>query len=541
MTAVISVIVLAFAWESHFSSYALENMQRVANYTASSLEQSYVDEGGWSENAQNIPSSTTDRSIRVIAFDNDGNIVYANLFGLKSPPEDTGNTVSADIVVDDRKVGEVFAWAYGSSGLLSQRDREFRDNSFGAVLFASMVAVLISLIIGLFVSRSFIAPIRRITETADEIKRGNLSARTRLEGFDEISQLGMTIDDMAASIESDRELERRLTNDVAHELRTPLMAMQATMEAMVDGVLPADEQRLAMLNSEVIRLGKLVDALLKLSRLENRSTQMKAVEVDLGDVIGELVLAHQMLVEDSGLEFQYTSVPGVIVMADPDLIKQATANIISNAVRYTPEGGRVSIDVNANETMGFISVSDTGIGLSPDDLTHIFSRFWRSDAGRDRSSGGLGIGLAIVKEIVDRHDGWVTVDSVEGKGSTFTIFIPLVQDESKKQARKRQDKQGARKWFFPVGGDKEAEEGGQHKKDQAQRERSKREKAKKERPPKPQRERPKREIPIKWGGKRSDAEKGSGGNESNGWTGRFGIVRSSDGSDKAKHGEKDEK
>ena len=445
MTALVATLVLSFVWNTHFESYAVENMQRIASLTASSLEQHYEMNGGWDERTLEIPRVIADETVGIQATDLNGDVIYGDVFEAvggddADPGEDTmpQNTVSAPIVVQGTQVGTVSAWTFGSDGPITMRDKVFRDQAYYAMIISMIAAIALSCLIGFFVARGLVNPIRRITKTAGAIRSGDLEARTNLVGMDEIAQLGMTFDDMAQSIENDRELERRLINDVAHELRTPLMAMQATMEAMVDGVLPADEQRLIMLNNEVIRLGKLVDALLKLSRLENRSTPMKKEELDLGKLIEEMVLSHQMLVEEAGLALEYRYEPGIMVDADPDLIKQATANILSNAVRYTPAGGKVSMEVRHDETMAQISIADTGIGLSEEDLKHIFSRFWRADGGRARESGGLGVGLTIVKEIVDRHNGWVNVESELGKGSTFTINIPLIKEDPKRQSRRRQ-------------------------------------------------------------------------------------------------------
>ena len=138
----------------------------------------------------------------------------------------------------------------------------------------------------------------------------------------------------------------------------------------------------------------------------------------------------------------------MLVVGDPDMIRQATANLISNAVRYTPEGGHVSVTVSKGDIMASIAVRDTGIGLSPEEAKMVFSRFWRADAGRNRASGGLGIGLAVVKEIVDRHGGWVQVEGEKGKGACFTLHFPLydeqrtrTNDKREQQRQRQQQKQ----------------------------------------------------------------------------------------------------
>ena len=447
MTALIAVLVLAIAWESPLTEYTMRNMQEAADATAEELAESYEENGGWTGEEHVASSFYGTSMVAVQAYDLDGHLIAQNEDAEQAGPDtdskESSHSVSSTIEVRGQTIGYVVAWPLGGTEqALTESDIELRNSMYGAMILASGIAVVISCLIGYLVANGVVSPIKKITQTAQEIKSGNLSARTNLVGTDEISQLGMTFDDMAQSIESDRELERRLTSDVAHELRTPLMAMQATIEAMADGVMPADAENLNMLDNEVVRLGKLVDAMLKLSRLENRSNPMNEQELDLGETLEELAFNQQMLMEESGLEFEYSYEPEIMVMADPDLIKQATANLLSNAVRYTPAGGKVTMEVRRHNVMAQIIVQDTGIGMKQEDLKHIFSRFWRADSGRERSSGGLGIGLAIVKEIVDRHNGWVHVESEEGVGSTFTINIPLIKEDSKKQSKKKQDKQG---------------------------------------------------------------------------------------------------
>ncbi len=326
-------------------------------------------------------------------------------------------------------------------------DHDLRTDPLFAIIVAAAIALLLAICIGYLFARRMVRPLNRITSTARAIQEGDLSARTHLRGEDEISRLGEAFDAMAASIEKDRMLERRLTTDVAHELRTPLMALQATVEAMVDGVYKADEEHLLTVNSEVQRLSRLVDALLRLSRLENRTTPMKEEIVNVGELIGGVVLAHEVLVIDSGLMIHYSAQPNVIVKGDPDMLRQAVANLISNAVRYTPEGGRIAVRVKGGDIMASISVEDTGIGLTRDEAKMVFSRFWRAEGGRNRETGGLGVGLAVVKEIVDRHGGWVQVEGEKGVGATFTIHIPLYDEkraETREKARVREAQRYAR-------------------------------------------------------------------------------------------------
>lgn len=462
MTALVAIGVLSFVWEQHFQTYTQANIYKLAESTAEQIAEIYSDTG----TLDNVGIATVAgyaaklNGVGVKIFDNQtGSVVYDSTIppsengndmpgkdysrgSLAPPPGDSDQLAIAPIITDNVAVGSVHMWVYGSEALLSQTDEEFRNNSYQAMVFATALAIVLASCIGFLFARTLVSPINRMTTTAKAIKEGDLSARTELHGEDEIAHLGETFDAMADSIERDRELERRLTTDVAHELRTPLMAIQSTVEAMVDGVFEADEERLETVNSEVQRLSRLVDAILKLSRLESRSTPMKKEVVNVGELIAGIVATHEAFVADSGLTLKYEMEQGVRVLGDADMIRQATANLISNAVRYTSEGGLVTVRVKRGDIMASISVQDTGIGLTPDEAKMVFSRFWRADAGRTRESGGLGIGLSVVKEIVERHNGWVQVEGRKGEGACFTIHIPLCPGDEQHKGQKSQKSRG---------------------------------------------------------------------------------------------------
>jgi signal transduction histidine kinase len=311
----------------------------------------------------------------------------------------------------------------------------FRTNSYAAIVTAAIMAILFACIIGFFVARALARPIKRITTTASQIRNGDLTARTGLTGTDEIGRLGETFDDMAGTLERDIKLEHRLTSDVAHELRTPLMAMQATVEAMQDGVMPADQDNLATVAVEVRRLSRLVDAMLRLSRMENGKIPLNIERCDVVALASDLVTMQVQLFQDNGLSLEFENETGhrkFIAELDPDLIREAMVNLMSNAMRYTSEGGSVVVRVARDRRNVLLSVQDTGMGIAKEDIPRVFSRFWRSDASREREAGGLGVGLSLTKEIVDRHNGTISVDSEEGVGTTFTLHIPLVRKKTRK-------------------------------------------------------------------------------------------------------------
>lgn len=441
MTLGIAFGVLSYVWSQHFQEYTRDNMERTAQSTALAIAEKYSDVRSWSTGVLSPAASVADinRNVGIQVVDAAGTVRYDNHpdRGNRSSlaPQNRSHMVSQDIVVDGEAIGSVNIWVYGSDTMLTPADREYRDESYRAMFVAMALAILISIGLGMLFARGLVDPINRMTKTARAIKEGDLSARTRLTGEDEVSRLGETFDAMADAVEKDRMMERRLTTDVAHELRTPLMAIQATIEAIIDGVFEPDEERLGTIDAEVQRLSRLVDALLKLSRLENRKIPMKKKRLNLGELLTDIIGTHEAYVRESGLDLVFEAEDDVEVFGDADMLRQATANLISNAVRYTPEG-TITVRVERGETMASISVADTGIGLTPEECKMVFSRFWRGDAGRNRAQGGLGIGLSVVKEIVDRHNGWVRVEGEKGVGSTFTIFIPLY-DENREKGRDR--------------------------------------------------------------------------------------------------------
>lgn len=447
MTVVVSFGVLSFTWTGHFQSYTHDNLQTLADTTAAQVAENYEKTDGWGAGVLDPANSATklNKNLGVRIVDNKGAERYdtdrSEYLGSSAPlaTRPDSSTVRSDINTKDGTIGYVEMWVYGSDTLLTQADRDFRDQSTSAMIAAMILAVIISLIVGQVFARNIVRPINRITRAARTIKEGDLTARTGLRGDDELSRLGETFDEMADAVEKDRQMERRLTTDVAHELRTPLMAIQSTVEAMIDGVFEPDTERLNTINDEVIRLSRLVDAMLKLSRLENRKIPMNKQKLDLGQLIETIISTHEAFVRDAGLELVFKAEPDVYVYGDPDLLRQATANLISNAVRYTEEG-TITVTVSKSQSMAQISVADTGIGLSPDEAKMVFARFWRADAGRNRAQGGLGVGLSVVKEIVDRHNGWVRVEGEKGVGSTFTINIPLYDENRQKKQDNAEDR-----------------------------------------------------------------------------------------------------
>ncbi len=433
-TAVVAGVMLSIFWQKQFEGYLRQRTQDTAEGWALFYGEVYAYNMGWPSPVVLPSPPGNSEGLRVQLFSSTGARLADNADALQrvlrtsttvdSPPRNA-IAAQAPVLVLNHNVGTVKVWSESPGGLLTSRDLAFRSASMTGLMLAALIAVALASAAGVIYARSIVRPINQVTATAAALRRGDIAARTGMDGEDPVGVLGRTLDAMAASIEADREFERRLTADVAHELRTPLMAIQATVEAMQDGVLPADEERLQTVRDETVRLARLADSILELSRLEHRSAPLSRDALDPAHPLLTALETHRALLDAAGLALRASVEEGMSVLGDADRLTQAFGNLLGNAARYTPAGGGVTVALRREGDEAVVAVADTGIGIQPEDLGRVFVRFWRADAARSRATGGLGVGLAMVKEIVERHGGRIAVESTPGAGSVFTIRLPL--------------------------------------------------------------------------------------------------------------------
>jgi signal transduction histidine kinase len=206
-----------------------------------------------------------------------------------------------------------------------------------------------------------------------------------------------------------------------------LQAIQATVEGMQDGVLPTDEERLGLIHDETVRLGRLAGSILELSRLESGTAPIVRAPIDPAGPVALALESSRALMESTGHAVIESIEQGMTVLGDADRLTQAVGNLLSNAARYTPQGGTVRVRLVRDGTDAVIEVADSGIGVAEADRPRVFTRFWRADPARSRASGGLGIGLAVVREIAERHGGAVGVYESDLGGASFVVRIPLAE------------------------------------------------------------------------------------------------------------------
>ena len=273
-----------------------------------------------------------------------------------------------------------------------------------------------------------LAPVVQIARSAEQISLRNLNERLPLTHTgDELEHLSLALNRMIVRLGEALEQNRRFLADASHELRTPLAALRGELESVVEQAraLPEFSDRAGSALEEVDRLAKIVDALFAISRIDAGETQQERARFDLAPLAASTTEQMSLLAEDKGVSVACNVQGNVSVEGDRSRIKQVVVNLLDNAIKYTPSGGSINLNVTARDSKAVIEVADTGIGIPAGALPHIFERFFRVDKARSRDAGGAGLGLAIVKSICAAHGGEVEVESAEGRGSRFKVELPL--------------------------------------------------------------------------------------------------------------------
>ena len=321
---------------------------------------------------------------------------------------------------------------HSMSGMMSRmgaNEQAFLANIHKSLVWYGAGILVIGLVASYLLAQSITIPLRRLSTAAEAIEQGRLGQKVTIHSGDEIGQLAKVFNRMSQALEENNQLRKRLLADVVHELRTPLTVIQGNLEGMLDGVVEPNAKQLHSLYEETVYLNKIIKELRDLSLAEAGQLTLEKEPTDVNLLLSRAATMLTPLVDEKKISLvcHFAAIPRIDI--DAMRINQVIYNLISNAIRYTPEGGQVKATTfphqEGSKEYIAISISDTGKGISPEDLPHIFQHFYRADLARDRKSGGSGIGLAIVKQLVEIHGGKVAVKSEVGAGSTFTIYLPI--------------------------------------------------------------------------------------------------------------------
>ncbi len=301
----------------------------------------------------------------------------------------------------------------------------------GIVRILAWVAVagaIIALLFGVWFSRSLTAPLRDLEKAAQAIEAQDLSYRVPVGGSSELVAVGAAFNKMAAQLEESEAIRRNLLADVAHELRNPLHVLQGNLQAMLDGIYPLTPEEVARLSDQTRLLTRLVDDLHLLAQAEAHQLPLTREPADIADLVKESAASFRSLAaaRQIQLRVELLGVMPEVVMVDVARMRQAVQNLLANALRHTPDEGRITVAVERLGSIIQIRVQDTGSGIKAESLPLVFDRFYRIDSARSRDSGSIGLGLSIVRAIVEAHDGTVSAASPGlNHGSTFTISLPF--------------------------------------------------------------------------------------------------------------------
>jgi signal transduction histidine kinase len=304
------------------------------------------------------------------------------------------------------------------------------------LMLAGIAAAAIALLVARWLARGMTQPLRDMAKAARRMETGDYGQRVQTASRDEVGQLALAFNRMSGELESRERLRRDLVANVSHELKTPISALRARLENLLDGVERADTATLQVMLSQTERLTRLVDQLLELSRLESGDVPMVRQSLALRPLVERVLSEIDVVRARRDVELA-EHVPDDLpaVYADPERVHQVLFNLLDNAVRFTPSGGRVTVTAHRGNGNVDVAVADTGPGIAPEHLPRLFERFYRVDSGRSRDEGGTGIGLAIARSVVEAHGGRIWAESQPGRGSTFTFELPVAAAPQTRRTR----------------------------------------------------------------------------------------------------------
>ncbi|HWQ42417.1 MAG TPA: HAMP domain-containing sensor histidine kinase [Desulfosporosinus sp.] len=447
ITLTLSMLAVNLVFHQQFSDYLTKTNEATFEQLPSRLSSLYQSKGTWDQTAldeigHTLPFGTvvtlTDTSGKLIATLSHTMEDMMNGQGGMGMNMDMGMSASSSITSWKTKTYTVSgpfgtlataAVRYPASApILDPQDVLFQSSVNRSLLFAGGLALLSGIILSYFTSRRLVAPLNRLTQAADRIGQGHLDERVAIQTKDEVGQLATAFNAMVDNLKRQEILRKQFTADIAHELRTPLTSIKSYIEAFQDNVLPADQENLSSIHEEIDRLVDLSSDLKDLNVAEIGALQLSLEPVDLNRLIDKVIHSLYPLIQEKELTLTWNaSEASVTTSGDERLLTRLFYNLLHNAYRYSNSGGQITVALTKIPDFAEIKIRNTGIGISEDDLPLIFERFYRADKSRTRETGGTGIGLALVRQITDLHQGMITVLSKVGQETEFIVRLPKIK------------------------------------------------------------------------------------------------------------------
>jgi len=364
---------------------------------------------------------------RLILADAYGNIVY-DTANLDSGAVGSLNPDQLDVAIQLHNEGSLVGYLYpeGSASFTSQQQAQLLSRLNQAAITAGLISGGLALLLALFLATQLIRPVQALTQAAEKVAQGDLTQQVKVQGKDELARLGHTFNQMAASLHHAQESRKEMTADIAHELRNPLAVQRANLEALQDGIYPLTPENLQPVLEQNLLLTRIVDDLRTLALVESGQMTLERSEIDFSGLIRRLVDRYQPQAALHSITIEFNACTDCpTIHADPGRLEQIVGNLLSNALRYTPEAGIVELRTSLDRGDILLTVRDHGPGVSPEALPRVFERFYRADKSRSREEGGTGLGLAIARQLAQAHDGAISVENHPLGGAQFTLRLPV--------------------------------------------------------------------------------------------------------------------
>lgn len=440
LISMIGILIVSFfiqyGFEESFNSYLDRNREKKIDRIITEIEKDYRKNGHFTSDpvfGLLHEHAMTDQ-LYFQLFDRYGQVQMdssnirgmLNSFGLTEPEPDGEEWHSKTYIlkVDDAIIGKLVA--IYPEGLIDD-EYTFIQTIQLYILAAVCLTIVLAIVFSMIFSKKLTSGLKKLSFAAGELQQHNLDIRIPLSGLPtEVKQIAISFNNLAESLAKEEMLRKQFTGDLAHELRTPLATLRSQFEAFQDGIWDPTPQRLEVSHEELMRLVRLVNELEKLLAAENPQIRLEKMELEAGSVLAALWEMFLPIFKEKGVGLQIEEpVQEEMFAADKDRLMQILSNVLNNALKYTPEGKNVTISV-VTEKEGYVGfkIQDEGSGMNEDDIPHIFERFYRGDKSRDRKTGGVGIGLSIVKALMDAHRGVIKVKSRLNKGTSITLWFP---------------------------------------------------------------------------------------------------------------------
>lgn len=350
--------------------------------------------------------------------------MHGGMMGMRPIPEGKYTEKTFPLLEDKTQVG-VLVIGYIDNSYLTEEALVFKDTLSNSIFISAIFSVLIGLGTSIVLAKSLTTPLIDIRNTAIEMRKGNLSKRSKINSNTrEILELSDSINYLGETLASQENIRRKYAQDISHELRTPLSTLKSHLEAIIDKVWEPNEEHLTILMNEIDRLSSLIDDLKDSFKLEGAKLDLNKSEFNLSAELKQIVESFAPLYGKGGFSLEINLEDNKHIYMDRDKFKQIMYNLLSNSIKYLNQNGKVKVNLRELNSQLIIEVADNGIGIKEDELPLIFDRFFKSDNLNSNGSKGTGLGLPIVKSIVEAHGGEINVDSKYGEGTTVTITLP---------------------------------------------------------------------------------------------------------------------